>query len=945
MAPAPTELNEAIREGRCLIVCGAGVSRLATGGQAPGWKRLIEMGLAAAKSKADDEWIQLCGNLVAARDANLWLTAAGLIQDKLGKEAGKPYRAFLKAAVGELKATQFDIIEALRALAAARNPIATTNYDSVLCDGIGCRVVAWTNAEGAAECLSGDRKAILHLHGHWDEPPSVVFSATDYSRVRGDGSAQFLQQLAAHTRTLVFVGCSNAGLADENVGQLLQWFGQHWTGLGRKHYVLVREAELTAGWPEAVTPVAYGKDYDELPAFLKALAPARAAERAPFPPDPKMIGRRAQLEEVLTHILTGDRPVIVPGGPGMGKTTLALAAAHDERARTAFGSARVFVDLQAVTSAEAMLRALAAELDVEISDSAAYMLTCLAAQAAQAPALAILDNLETPWYAEPTRTEALLGQLASVGGLRLVITVRGETPYVAGGARKLRDIEQLAPDEARALFLRHVDQEFATDPALPVLLDALDGHPLSIVLMAAQTDGRRNLAGLVAAWDKERAAVLARGAAKGRLTSVRVSLGLSLERLKDRPDAKRLLGLVALLPAGLQEEDIAGLLPDADADAGRMLEKARLVDNRDGRLAMLAPLREAAREGRLATPEDEARLVEHFLAVATEGNKIGKDAWPTVREQVTREAANLDAICLLAVERAGADAHADLEPLKAALRGLAELYRYGMPAEVRSLHRALALGDSGATLPLKAECAIRLAAIAIRRSDYDTARARFEEAKGLYERVGSLLGQANCIKGLGDIALARSDHDTARARFEEAKPLYERAGSLLGQANSIKALGEIAFARADHDTARARYEAAKALYERVDSLLGQANCINGLGDIALARSDHDAARVRYDEAKPLYERVGAVLGQANCIQSLGDIALDRADRDTARDRFEEALALYAKIPEPCSMGFAQLRLMKVAASAADGTRRREAARASWASIGRQDLITEYLSPK
>ena len=78
-APAQTELSEAIREGRCLIVCGAGVSRLATAGKAPGWKQLIEMGLDAAKSKADAEWIESCRTLVAAKDASLWLVAAGLI--------------------------------------------------------------------------------------------------------------------------------------------------------------------------------------------------------------------------------------------------------------------------------------------------------------------------------------------------------------------------------------------------------------------------------------------------------------------------------------------------------------------------------------------------------------------------------------------------------------------------------------------------------------------------------------------------------------------------------------------------------------------------------------------------------------------------------------------------------------------------------------------------
>ena len=50
MADAPPEeLVKAIAEGRALIVCGAGVTRLATDGKAPGWADLISLGVEHAK--------------------------------------------------------------------------------------------------------------------------------------------------------------------------------------------------------------------------------------------------------------------------------------------------------------------------------------------------------------------------------------------------------------------------------------------------------------------------------------------------------------------------------------------------------------------------------------------------------------------------------------------------------------------------------------------------------------------------------------------------------------------------------------------------------------------------------------------------------------------------------------------------------------------------------
>jgi SIR2-like domain len=521
MADPPKDLIEAIAEGRALIVCGAGVTRLAAGNAAPGWKQLIEMGLEHASPGAEPEWIESCTPLLKSAKADLWLAAADMIKQRLVAPPDGRYRAFLKAAVGELKVTQPTVVEALRQIAGARNPISTTNYDSVLCDGIGCRVIAWTNAVGAAECLDGDRKAILHLHGHWDEPASVVFSARDYERVKGAESAQFLQQLAAHTRTLVFLGCSASGLGDENVGSLLEWFGKGWSGLGKKHYVLVREAELGATWPAAVTPVAYGKDYSELPGFLAALAP-RQRRPDPFPPDPKMIGRRDRLEELVRHILEGDRPIIVPGGPGMGKTTLALAAAHDTRVKERFGKARIFVNLEVAASGEAMLRGVAAGLGVDTTGATANVLDAIGVHVSKNPTLAILDNLETPWHAEPVKTEEMLGQLAGIAGLRLILTVRGETPMVAGGTHRLGGIERLGSDNAKELFLRVAGKQFETDAGLSAFLTSLDGHPLSIVLMAAQTDARHDLSGLAEEWRTRRATVLARGPANDRLTSVRV---------------------------------------------------------------------------------------------------------------------------------------------------------------------------------------------------------------------------------------------------------------------------------------------------------------------------------------------------------------------------------------------------------------------------------------
>ena len=111
-----------------------------------------------------------------------------------------------------------------------------------------------------------------------------------------------------------------------------------------------------------------------------------------------MIGRADRLEQLVAAILDQDRPVVVPGALGMGKTTLALAAAYDARVVARFCERRrIFVNLAPVADADGLLRRLAADLGVDAAGPPAQVEAKIAAACAAGPALAILDNLETPW--------------------------------------------------------------------------------------------------------------------------------------------------------------------------------------------------------------------------------------------------------------------------------------------------------------------------------------------------------------------------------------------------------------------------------------------------------------------------------------------------------------------------------------------------------------------
>jgi tetratricopeptide (TPR) repeat protein len=322
-------------------------------------------------------------------------------------------------------------------------------------------------------------------------------------------------------------------------------------------------------------------------------------------------------------------------------------------------------------------------------------------------------------------------------------------------------------------------------------------------------------------------------------------------------EARRLLSLLGLLPDGIAEEDLDVLLPDSGQTAAHSLRSVGLASNLNGRLRVLAPVREHVARRDPPDAKDLARAQNHYLELAALGRNVGrKDGAEAVR-RLAPETGNLEAMilnCLAGPETMGA---------MNAVLGLSNLYQWTglgtssclMPA----LQRARDVGDARQ----EADCLQRLGEIALYRSDHDVARARYQEALPLFRRVEDVHSAATCIARLAEIDFYRSEHEAALALYEEALSLFRHVGNVLGEANCIESLGEIDFARANHHAARARYEEALSLFRNVGNVLGEANCIKMIGEIDLKRADHDSARARFEEALLLYRRVGQVLGEAN----------------------------------------------------------------------------------
>jgi tetratricopeptide (TPR) repeat protein len=983
-------LRDEIARGQVLAIIGAGVSIGATGNaRAASWTGLLHDGVDfCVGQNQTTRWAERARGDI--EDGDL-LAAAEKISSVLRAPSGGPFRTWLRESVGALEAKDLSVLETLRDL---KIPLATTNYDSLLEEVTGLPPVTWRDGSRIERVIRGDEDGIFHIHGHWDDPGSVVLGIRSYEKVQQDPHTQAVLAALRTLRTLVFIGCGD-GLADPNFGPFLTWTRQVF-GVATEypHYQLCRageEAGLRPQHPadEPIVLLAYGPDHSDLVPFLRSLIKAPTSPVPPvpahtvsrLPPLPRYFGRDIEVEALVTAVCADSpRPVPVLGPGGVGKTTVTLAALHDRRVAERFRERRWFVRCDGATSADALLGEIAKGVGVE---PRSQLEERVFREIERVPGVLALDNAETPWEGDLEKVEALLAQLGGLAGLALVASIRGDERPLGPAWTEAVRVGPLAPSDARDAFLAVAGDHFRNDPVLDHLLEAVDGLPLAVTLLACQAQADPDLSVLWSRWQKERTAALRRGDGAGRLLNLEVSLEISVHGPRMTDEARRLLSLLGLLPDGIAHEDLEALLLEVGEAGAATLRRVGLAFSQGARLRVLAPVREHAARQYPPSTHDLESARRHYLELAMRGDEVGRKDGSGAVCRLEPETSNLEAMVLRTLEGP--------EPMEAmaGVKGLKRLFVFtglGAPSVVeRALSSALAIRDERQQARCKewlgeielgrsdhdtaryryeeafalyqrigdvlgeAECIRNLGQIALERSDHDVARASFQEALTLYRRVGNVLGEAECIESLGDIALERLDYNVARACYGEALPLYRRTGDILGEANCIQGLGDIAFRDSDYDMARAHYEKALPVYSRVGDVLGKAYCIKNLGDIALRCSDHDRAHACFAEARPLFHRVGDVLGEANCIRSLGDLALEQGAEGLARSRFVEALDLYTRIQEPYSIGWTRFYLARIAEDSEERRRHIAAAREAWTRIKRQDLVDmleqEFRSPE
>jgi DNA-binding SARP family transcriptional activator len=601
-------------------------------------------------------------------------------------------------------------------------------------------------------------------------------------------------------------------------------------------------------WPEGSSTAA--EHANPRPVSVPAQLPADVAD---------FTGRRDQVQHLVDLLSSaaqdGDsgavRIALVAGSGGLGKTSLAVHAAH--RVRGNFPGGQLYVDLlgatqQPLPAADVLARFLrdlgvdGRQIPVNEDERAARYRTILAGRRM----LVVLDNARDAAQVRPL--------LPGTASCAVLVTTRSRMSDLA--STRLVDLDVLDDDEALTLFTRIVgDERAAAEPeATAELLLACAGLPLAIRICAARLASRSG-------WTIRDLANRLRDTRR-RLDEMRVG---------DLAVRASFQVSFTSLPAGAQPDGIAL------ADAFRLLG-----------LWQGPSISSAAAAALFGTTEDLATdaletLVDAHLLESTSPDRYKFH----------------DLLRVYSSERAAADLSAQVRD--AAMARLLRWYmrtadaaatavlphRYNVPLEPADAD-PVPLSFTGADDAL---------------SWYDSERAnlvaaaRQASSSGLHEIAWRLPAP------LFSIFNARGNWADLITTHRIALVSARRVGNRQGEAWILNSLGEALGIIGDNEGIGC-LEQALAIRREIGDRMGEAQAANNLADAypRLGRTEEALDLLR--RALDLNREVGSRYGEGVALVNLGEVLLDLNRGDEAIDCLQQARRTFAEIEDTDGAGYA-----------------------------------------
>ncbi|ALG13922.1 XRE family transcriptional regulator [Kibdelosporangium phytohabitans] len=611
---------------------------------------------------------------------------------------------------------------------------------------------------------------------------------------------------------------------------------------------------------------------------------------------PDFTGREEQLDVVLTALREpasagAPRVVVVVGGPGIGKSALALRTAHE--IADEFADGQLYLDLAGTSDQPHDPSVLLAELLRALGVTGGAVPNGTAARATLFRSL-LSDRRMLLVLDDAARSEQVRPLLPSSGGCGVLVTGRQLLTDLPG-ARHI-ELDVLSPAEARALFTGIVGAnrvEAEPDEVEPIVR-ACGYLPLAIRIAAGKLAGRP-------AWPlrllTERLADESRRLNELRLgeLGVRASFEASIGQLP--VDATAAFGLLGLMgPRAVPEwvlgplldrrftDDVLDMLVDAN-----LLRLAEIDVNGGPRYRMHDLLRTYAVE----RADEPHAAVQRLLAVWLDLTTRAVDRLPPSLFAPPQGVARRMALPQSTIDKLLDSADNWFTAEREAFVGAVEL------AAAWGFH----------------EYAWQLAATAVPFHDlhsyYEDWQRTHTTALEAVRAAGNVRGETVMLRGLSQVHLYRDEYDVALDGFRRALELSRQVGDVREEFLAKSGLATIDRMLRRYDKAEAHIR--EALEVVTDRNL-EAQVRNALGVVLMAQDRFDESYASFEHALAICKeiddkhRLGVVLREASILYD----KIGQTHRALAS--LDRALEIFESLADERCVGYTLLRMGRVHAA-------------------------------
>jgi tetratricopeptide (TPR) repeat protein/transcriptional regulator with XRE-family HTH domain len=630
-----------------------------------------------------------------------------------------------------------------------------------------------------------------------------------------------------------------------------------------------------------------------------------------------LVGRDELLRNLKERLLSGKRVAIsaLNGLPGVGKTALATALAHDEEVQAHFADGVLWAGLGYEPDVLGLLSRWGTVLGCPLPDLARRnqpdaWAASIHAAIGQKRMLLVIDDA---WEIAP----ALAFQIGGPNCAHLVTTRFPEIArrFAADGAVP---VGELADTDARLLLVRLAPEVVEAEPeASGMLVKAVGGLPLALTLLgnylraqAHSGQPRRIRAALERLRSaEERLRLTEPQALIGKHPSLSVGTSLSLQAVIGISDqqvseeARATLRALAVFPPKPDtfSEAAAVAVSGMPVETLDMLTDAGLLESSGPeRYTLHQTIADYAR-AHLTDAKVAERLVVYFVAYI---------------EEHTADFTDLD------LERnnilAALDAAFERKLLPELVRGVHAfaplLITRGLYTEAegqlqRSLEAAQVLEDAIGQVTAQ----LHLGKIAEYRGNYAQAQAYRQKGLLLARESGHGGSVAQTLQALGELAWLQGQPQRAHQLLAEALDTLRKLGDQRGIADTLKSLGNLVADLGQPEQARQYCEEARDIFRRLGDQRGVAVTLHNLGIMTREQGQFEQAYQLYEEALTILRGLKDQRSIATVLNNLGNLTRQQGRMEQSRRFLEESLVLQRQLENRHGYAFALLNLGSLSA--------------------------------